>query len=276
MDKQDKQWEERIRFVARHYKEGAMDTGKAWKRFASERRIVRPVPFRRYILAAACALILLIGTGIFFYRLERPDWVIASTGDGERKDLVLPDSTVIALSGQSEIRYDRKAYGKEVRKVTMKGRAFFEVRHDEARPFSVQAGPAEVRVLGTSFQVKEDASAVRVDVATGKIAFRVGKENQIQLTAGMSAQYAMETNEMTVLEEQDVNYLSWKTGKLRFNNTPVEQVMEDLSDYYQIPVRSRTMLRGERLTANFDRMPLEEVLQIINQTLDIRLTTQPE
>lgn len=86
----------------------------------------------------------------------------------------------------------------------------------------------------------------------------------------------MDTNELTVLEEQDANYLAWETGELRFNNTPVEKVIEDLSEYYGAPVRSRSMLRGEKLTATFERMPLEDVLLIINQTLDLRLTARPE
>ncbi len=278
MNKQEDKLEERIRFVAKHYREGAMDTEKAWKRLASEKGIKRPVSFRRSILVAASIAVLFVGVGtLFFWKKNTPEWVIVSTIPGQLKDVYLPDSTLVSLSGNSEIRYDRKKYGKTGREVEMDGKAFYAVMRIESRPFSVKTNLAEVQVLGTSFQIKEEETSVKVDVETGKVSFNAGEENNkknVILTAGMSAQYSMETNEITVLDEQDANYLSWKTGQLRFHNTPVEKVMEDLSDYYQVPVKSKTMIRGEKLTASFDNTPLEEVFMIIYQTLDIRLTTE--
>lgn len=277
-NKQEDKFEERIRFVAKHYREGSLDTEKAWEQFAKSKGIRRSTPWRRYIMVAASFALLLVSVGTFYYwKKNTPEWVMVSTATGQIKDVYLPDSTLISMSGDCWIRYNAKAFGKTRREVEMNGKAFYQVMRDESRPFSIRTKLAEVVVLGTSFQVNQRDTSIQVNVATGKVNFIAGegsKKDNIILTAGMSAYYSMETKEIEVLTQEDVNYLSWKTGLLRFNNTPLEKVIEDLSDYYQKNVRSRTMIRGEKLTATFNHLSLEEVLMIINQTLDVRLAVE--
>jgi len=274
-NKQEDKFEERIRFVAKHYREGSFDTEKTWEQFSVSKGIRRSVPLLRYLLMAASIAVLLASVGtLYFWKKNTPDWVMISTASGQIKDVYLPDSTLISMSGDSWIRYNAKAFGKTRREVEMNGKAFYQVMRDESRPFSIQTKLAEVVVLGTSFQINQQDSSIRVNVATGKVNFTAGKgdkKENIILTADMSAYYSMETQEIKVLREEDANYLSWKTGFLQFKNTPLEKVIEDLSDYYQVGVRSRAMIRGEKLTATFNRLSLEEVLMIINQTLDVRL-----
>lgn len=274
----NKQVERHIRFVAKHYREGSLDTDRAWKKFASGRGIARRPSFRRYWLQAAATVLVLVGLGIW-YTLERdaPDWVTIVSPPGQLKDVYLPDSTFISLAGGSSIRYDVKRYGKERRVVEMTGKAFFQVARYEARPFSVLTGVTEVTVLGTSFQVEERSTVTEVNVVTGKVLFTAGenKENVI-LTAGMSAFYALDMKEITVVTEEDVNKLSWKTGLLRFKDTPLEQVMADLSTYYGVKISNRTKGQGAKLTATFNNLPLDEVLRVVNQTLDAGLVVMRE
>ncbi|MDR3262032.1 MAG: FecR domain-containing protein [Tannerella sp.] len=273
-NRQQKHSEERIDFVTKHYREGHLDADEAWKRFASDLDIHPSIPLRRYgWVAAASVILLLVGLGSFFqWKSTAPEWVIVSTASGQLKEVYLPDSTLVSLAGESQIRYEKKAYGKQRREVAMSGKAFFRVTPDASRPFVVQTGVAETEVLGTDFQIARQATAIQVNVVTGKVSFRAGEiEKKIILTAGMSANYSMGTQNISVLTTDNSNFLSWKTGVLRFDNTPLEQVIEDLSNHYQIPVRSKSMIRGEKLTATFDGLPLEEVLLVIYQTLDVRL-----
>lgn len=277
-DKQEDKLEKRIRFVARHYREGGLDTKIAWKRFAAKKDIHRTVPLRRYLWAVASVVLLLVGiTSIYVWDKNRPEWVMVSTAPGQLKDVYLPDSTLVSMAGDSWIRYNAKEYRKSRRDVEMRGKAFYEVTHDESRPFSVQTGWTEVEVLGTAFQIHERPASVEVNVSTGKVKFSTRDENKkehVILTKGMTAKFSMETQEINVLTEEDQNYLSWKTGVLRFHNTPLEEVIEDLTDYYNVSVKSRTSIRGERLTATFESLPLDHVLLIINQTLDVRLVSE--
>ncbi|MDR1200138.1 MAG: FecR domain-containing protein [Tannerellaceae bacterium] len=274
-EKQDDKLEERIRFIAKHYREGGLDTERAWGKLVQAKGIRQPTPWRRYLMMAASFAVLLVSIGTFYYwKTHTPEWVMISTTPGQLKEVYLPDSTLISMSGDSWIRYNAKTFGKTRREVEMNGKAFYQVMRNESRPFSIRTKMAEVIVLGTSFQINQQDASIRVHVATGKVNFIAGGDNKkenVILTADMSAHYSMETQEIKVLTEEDVNYLSWKTGLLQFKNTPLEKVIEDLSDYYQVGVRSRTMIRGEKLTATFNRLSLEEVLLIINQTLDVRL-----
>lgn len=274
-DEHDNLLEQRIRFVARHYREGGLDADRAWQKFASEHAIRRKVSFRRYWIGAAAAVLVLVGLGtLFMVERNAPDWVAITTAPGQMKDVYLPDSTLVALASDSWIRYDAKRYDKERRAVEMNGKAFFQVTRNEARPFSVKTDQTEVTVLGTSFQIDEKPTVTEVHVVTGKVCFTAREEKKdVILTAGMSAQYSMEDQEITVLTEEDENKLAWRTGLLRFRETPLDKVIEDLSDYYQVKITNQTKKEGARLTATFDNLPLEEVLQVVNQTLDVRLVS---
>ena len=180
-NERDDRFEKRLRFVVRHYKEGSLDEDKAWKRFAFRQGICRQVAFRRYWMAAASVVLLLIGFGTFYVKeRNNPEWVSVAT-----------------VSGQL----------------------------------------TEVTVLGTSFQVSEQPDMTEVDVVTGKVRFAAGKEPEpVILTAGMSASYSNEKKEIDILKEENPNNLSWKTKQLRFNDTPLEKVIRDLNEYYQVEI----------------------------------------
>lgn len=313
-DEQTDKFEQRVRFVAKHYREGVFDAESAWEKFALEKTSLRKdssaesssdsrlsdtgrsdqslsgsVPsrttfslgyyFKRYGIAVAAVICLLIGWSVLdrVYR-GRPDWVVVTTGPDQTKEVWLPDSTLLSMAGRSEIRYDRKVYGKERRVVEMKGKVFFEVQREETRPFSVYTPHTEVTVLGTRFQVDEQKALTEVCVESGKVSFAAGKEadrQQVILTAGMSARYTWKEQALTVQEETDPNILSWKTGELRFKDTPLDRVIETLDAYYGVKIRNASPAPGVKLTATFSRLPLDEVLTVINQTLDTRLTARP-
>ena len=96
------------------------------------------------------------------------------------------------------------------------------------------------------------------------------------LTAGMSASYSDENKEINIGTEEKTNDLSWKTKQMRFNDTTFEKVIEDLGDYYHVKISIKTGSPDSRLTRTFNDLPLDEVLMVINQTLDIRLVSQAE
>lgn len=277
-DEQEKKWEQRLRFVAKRYRENSLDADRAWQRFARRQGIRRTLIRRRYWGAAAAILLLLAGAGSWWLtQPEAPDWVAVATEPGQYKEVWLPDSTEISLAGGSSVRYDRKKYGRERRVVELKGKAFFQVKRNEARPFSVYTAQTEVTVLGTSFQLEEKGRATEVNVVTGKVRFTGGdkkEEEQVILTAGMSASYSMEKKEIIMLKEEDLNRLAWKTRQLRFNETPLSQVIADLSEFYGVKISNRAKSPDSKLTATFNDLPLDEVLMVVNQTLDVRLVPE--
>lgn len=270
-------WERRLRFVAKHYREKGLKADTAWKRFASEHDIRSSLSLRKYLIGAAAVLFGVIGFGTF-YLLEqgKPEWVILATAADQQMDVYLPDSSLLLMAGNSYIRYDKKQYGKERRAVEMKGKVFFQVQRDEARPFSVQTSETEILVLGTSFQVTEQDRITSLYVETGIVSFAAKEADGVVLTAGMSADYSEENGEIMVREQKEPNFLSWKTKCLTFHETPLGSVIHDLQDCYQVSITNiDTNSTNLKLTATFNDMPLDEVLFIINQTLDTTLQVKP-
>ncbi len=82
--------------------------------------------------------------------------------------IVLPDGSVATLSPNSRLRYDEPFAG-DKRALTVDGEASFKVVKEEARPFTVSAGPILTTVLGTEFNVAENGSSVTIKLYSGKV-----------------------------------------------------------------------------------------------------------
>ena len=91
----------------------------------------------------------------------------------------------------------------------------------------------------------------------------------------MGAVYKPKENNIEISNEIGENVISWKEGILRFNHTPMHKVVNDLRDFYDINITSLSEEeKNLQLTASFKDMSIDEVLRIINQTLDINLKTE--
>ena len=91
-----------------------------------------------------------------------------STGTGQRSTVMLQDGSVVELNSRTRIHV---AFGDERRSVALlEGQAIFRVAKDARRPFVVRAGDREIVAVGTAFDVRLDASTVRVTLIEGKVA----------------------------------------------------------------------------------------------------------
>ncbi|MEO8620555.1 MAG: FecR domain-containing protein, partial [bacterium] len=162
--------------------------------------------------------------------LDRNTYV---TGAGERSDVLLADGTHVRLAPGSQVRVAAD-FGTARRDVYLEGEGYFEVTHDESRPFTVYAGNTSVRDIGTSFSVRSYTadSAVQVVVREGEVAVAgVGR-----LRAGDIGRIAS-TGEATVQRSVDVDsHLSWTTGRLVYDDAPLGSVLDDLHRWYGVDV----------------------------------------
>ena len=278
-DEQDKRREAALRFVAKHYRSGALDPDRAWRRFAEAQGIssLKRVWMRSasvWTVAASIALLVSL-IGFYQWQQKQPDWVTFTAEAQQVKRLTLPDQTEISLAGGSRLTYDARHYGQEMRLVRLEGKAFFEVWHDEARPFRVETAESRVTVLGTCFQVVVGEEQTTVDVVSGKVGFALReKTDSVALTAGLQAYYTSGDQRIKVTEQPNPNELAWLTHRLRFEETPLPQVVADLEQAYQTTL----IYSGDadkRLTATLEELTLEEALQVVNETLDVRITQDP-
>ena len=278
-DEQDKRREAALRFVAKHYRSGALDPDRAWRRFAEAQGIssLKRVWMRSaYVWTVAASIALLVSLiGFYQWQQKQPDWVTFTAEAQQVKRLTLPDQTEISLAGGSRLTYDARHYGQEMRLVRLEGKAFFEVWHDEARPFRVETAESRVTVLGTRFQVVVGEEQTTVDVVSGKVGFALReKTDSVALTAGLQAYYTSGDQRIKVTEQPNPNELAWLTHRLRFEETPLPQVVADLEQAYQTTL----IYSGDadkRLTATLEDLTLEDALQVVNETLDVRITQDP-
>ena len=260
--------QERLERATRRYRPGAFDAAEALRRVVPRRSLSRALSPR---YASAAAILLLLGMTLFW--AISPREVTLTTLTGEVCSFYLPDSSRVTLSGPASLSYPAR-FSQGSREVSSTGTAYFEVTHDPRNPFIVSTPQLHVHVLGTVFQTESDDRKTDVLVEEGRVKVITphGKREEI-LTQGMAAT-CLQGEERITVTSFDNNRLSWKTGLFQFNSTPLPEVVRLLNNHYRerilLPEGSDTL----RITVSFRGLSLEEVLEIINRTLDIQLECQ--
>ncbi|NSL86591.1 DUF4974 domain-containing protein [Chitinophaga sp. Mgbs1] len=257
----------------------AFDTQGQWQHLdaaldkvpAAPPATTRVVKMQRRYWWAAAAVILIAGTITWL----GPGRYKTVTTAQNLDSLHLPDGSTVYLNAHTSIRYAR-SFGKDNRHIKIeKGEAFFDVTRNEALPFTVDAPDVEVRVLGTSFNVKAADAGVKVFVQSGKVsAAWKGTEKKVILTPGVEASLKHRGSDInTQVYSKNNNILAWKTRCLVFDDSPLTEVAAALSDFYNVQVNiSNGQLADKKLLATFRNMPLDEVLDIMRKTLQINIS----
>ncbi|MEM9157655.1 MAG: FecR domain-containing protein [Verrucomicrobiota bacterium] len=165
---------------------------------------------------------------------------IASTG--EKLTLTLDDGSEVALGGRSALKVDFD--GNERRVELLQGEAFFEVKPDAERPFSVEAGDLRTVVLGTAFNVRLKEESAAVSVEQGRVSV-----HQITDTAELDFLEAGEWFELEAsgrIEKGKVDSSEiglWREGRILARDRPLSDVVESLRRYYSGVI----ILQGEAL-----------------------------
>jgi transmembrane sensor len=178
----------------------------------------------------------------------------------------LSDGSRVILAPGSKLTV-AAGYGQSTRDVTLDGAAFFEVRHDASHPFTVHAGAAEIRDIGTAFSVKSNSSgAISVAVTQGIVAVRRSAESTsqpIELKAGDRGVLDGRTLAVTrgSVTEDDV---SWTRGVLAYRDAPMSEVQADLRRWYGIDLQLvGTELSNRTLKASFRADSAADAVHVI-------------
>ncbi len=256
-----------------------IDVEKEWAttsdKLFSEAKVVplQAKPKRRigFYLRIAVSLALLVTASVWLFRsVNTGDYqeFVALTEIEEDK---LPDGTEISLNQYSSVKFPSKLNDKQ-RRVELTGDAFFKVERDTARPFIISTQNIEIEVLGTSFYVdsRENQSQIQVIVTTGSVSMTAGTD-KVVLAANEIGIYDKSTKKLVKAQNEDVNYLSWKTDKLVFENTDLERVVYDLNRKFHSQVSiANKKLNTCKITATYDHKSLEATVRIIEKTLNIK------
>lgn len=223
-------------------------------------------------------------TGLVFafawiYATQYAGTEVLSAG-AEALEIQLEDGTQVLLNRDSKIRY-RKHFKGDSREIRLAGEAWFDVARDSTRPFIIDAGPAIVQVLGTSFNVNayRENPMVEITVESGVVAV-TAKEDQdelIVLKAGNSGTYNSKSRELKLIPVSNPNTLSWLTKNLYFEDTPLKEALARIGKVYNVKFDiTDPAIAACPITVSFSDQSLEAVLNVLEVTLDLEISHSGE
>lgn len=258
------------------------ETSLALKRMQStirkktiKRRIRSVLKYSAVLLFAVSIL----GYGYFKWSEQQFVTIVAGEGSGVRK-MELADSSVVWLHEMSELRIP-KSFSASRREVSLKGRAFFDVKHDSGHPFLVNSKNARVKVTGTLFDltVSADEKTVEAILVDGRIVLQDNKRNDLlNMNPGEKAVFETGSNTV-VVETVDSNTLTaWYLDQVVFENETLRTIVDELNLIYNINIviKSEELAgRRFRFVVNKDE-PISEVLNNLNYLGSVRVITDKD
>lgn len=179
-------------------------------------------------------------------------------------EVTLPDGTEVWVNAASRLEYP-EAFGGDNRTVTLRGEAYFKVKHDAAHPFIVKTEGMATRVLGTEFNVRAyhaEASHVTllkgsVEVTAPGVKCRVKPGEDVMLS---------DNGRLAVTCPDTETYTAWKSGDFYFDDATLWDVARELGRWYNVSVVfNEPADRSLRLFFSADRgSSLSEIVELLN------------
>lgn len=247
------------------------------QRFGKRKRTIMSKAKVLWGVAASIAILfisvsLFLHNRIYYNNSEEVSVGYLSTtiGKGERKEIQLADGSNIYINSKSQLTYPEHFEG-GTREVILHGEAFFDIAPDKKRPFVINTSDVKIKVLGTSFNVRnyETSNKLIVTVNTGKVMVMIG-ENMMHLSPDEQLLINKSTGEFEKSVVEASKYNQWSKGVLYFDHTPLTDVIETLNDWYNVDIQLtkeyHILISGEH-----DNKSLEAVLESICFTGNLKL-----
>lgn len=265
--------------------ERTVDVDKEWAQF--EKRINQNSPLQveyraprkklYYRMAAIAAiLIVLFVSTLLVYRYSATIETMNLVATTENNQGILPDGSQVTLAPGSYLSYPEK-FKNETRLVTFRGEGFFEITKDPEQPFIIEAGNNVcIEVLGTSFYVNTNRadSLVEVILVTGQVAvyLKDRPDEKTLMEPGEKVTMASQQHQANKTVNTDKNYMAWKSGKLIFEDTPLDEVIRLMNKVYHTEaILMQADLAKCTITATFENQSADAVFHVIEETLALNI-----
>lgn len=185
--------------------------------------------------AAAIVGVMVLAAGLaYWFRNKAEELVVASAAHGQVREMLLPDGTKVWLNQSSVLKYPRAFEGKE-RHVYLDGEAYFEVARNHEKPFMVKSPAMDVRVLGTSFNIKcrPDNSFAETTLIEGEVEVKdKSDKGRITLLPGQKAVLNRVTGRMQVKQVDPKMEIVWHNDLIPFEKSSIFQIAAALERFY--------------------------------------------
>jgi transmembrane sensor len=254
------------------------DTDEAWEKVRQKLLLKkRPAPilprdYTYWRIAAGIALFL--AAGIFSYQFfqRQSSVTMHFLSDKATAADTLPDGSGVFLNRETRVDYvfDSK---KNTHTARLSGEAYFNIQHDDEKTFIVEAQGTFIKDIGTSFNVKAypDSATIEVVVEEGEVMFYTQTDSGVYLRANGKGIYNKKTGRFTVAQPEP-NVAAYKTKFFSFNNHTLGTVVGTLNEVYSTQIEIDPKLNDCKLTVSFNNETIDEIAQIIAETLGLTVS----
>lgn len=222
---------------------------------------------------------------------------------GEKKNIQLPDGTVVILNAGSKIEIN-ESFGVSTRNVYLEGEAFFDVKHNVNLPFIVHTSAMDVKALGTAFNVKAylnekitETSLIRglVEVtlkeANNRVMLlypnqKIEWEHLMVKTANNPSSMVSQKAPLNIVDslmkklvptdDGDIKEIAWKENKLIFDDDLFGDVAISLERWYGIKIEFKDdTIRNYRFTGTFEKEDLHTMLDFFKESRHFNYKIEP-
>ena len=227
------------------------------------------------------ASLLFVSMGFLFLKQQLPlaenatqtEFVSQLVPTGKYMNVLLSDSTKVKLGPTSTLRYPKNFNG-DKRVVSLNGEGYFEVAHNARKPFIIQTGELEIKVLGTSFNVHafENDKLSKIALFTGKVEVSNGTK-RLQLIPGQAIVYHKNKAIFSVESFEAAKEKEIMAGVLHFEKATYQEIARQLNRKYGIIVPDRPDIEL-MYSGTIGHEPLEMVLEKLSLTTGYRFSIE--
>ena len=253
-----------------------LDADAAWNKVNTRANVTKKPTFKvqrfyNNMLKVAAVLVVALLT---WFTYDRYFSTVRYYADANIENVILEDGTHVTLNKNSWVEAPKYFRG-SLRKVSMNGEAFFKVKRDTAHPFIIETGNAAIKVLGTSFNVKTMPEGnINVTVATGKVAFMPhNTKDVVILVKNEYVSWDEAKKEALKSISSSQNYIAWKTHRFEFKENKLDSVVKAINAIYNAEIAIDTQLSQLKLTARFDSLTVEQIVETLKVTFDLKAET---
>ncbi|PUV24754.1 FecR family protein [Sphingobacterium athyrii] len=188
---------------------------------------------------------------------------IFSTKRGATSNIILEDGTRVWLNSGSSLKFPVSFTGGTDRTVEVVGEAYFEVAHNQQKPFIVVSNYSKVTVLGTKFNIKAYPNQNQIQTTLLQGSVRINSSNASSLLVPGEQAIVRKSGNINRSNVNVEDFIAWKTGLIYFNNLSVEEIVGELSHWFDIRGIDNRSLNRDRYTGSFNKN--KTIVEILSQ-----------
>jgi ferric-dicitrate binding protein FerR (iron transport regulator) len=247
------------------------------------------IGFNTIFKIAAALLFIALFTFVAYYFTQNPtrknqitQTITKENQRGRKSTIFLKDGSIVYLNSDSKIQFP-EVFDDSIRAVRLEGEAYFDIARDENKPFIVLTNDLKISVLGTSFNINayRENEYVKISLNTGKVKVEneIIKDQDdaqiIKLNPGQSVAYLSKQNIFTKVSSFSSNLdLSWKDGKIVFENADLETMINRFERWYNVDfvMKNKPYFEWD-YTGEFHNQTLQDVLESLSfsQSFDFKI-----